>query len=154
MEEQSGVQGIALVKPTSVDDLAVLNAALRLMAQDKKSEAPLNKFARFKNNIDLWHKEMSDYGLTQQEQDVLKPLLEISSGLCVLQEQFMMLVQLPECGGFDLQFADRLRKAISKKKPKEYDELEKEYFAQVEKRHLSKNLCNYVWKVLIAMNRG
>ena len=26
----------------------------------------------------------------------------------------MQLVQIPECGGFDLNFADKLRKAIAK----------------------------------------
>lgn len=48
MEQQSGIQGIALSKPESVDDLATLNSAIRLMAQDKDAESPLEKFARFK----------------------------------------------------------------------------------------------------------
>lgn len=113
MEKQSGIQGIALSKPTSVDDLAVLNAAIRLMAQDKNSEAPLNKFARFKRDISEWYKEMDTYGLTKDEQKILAKLLTVSSGMCVLQEQFMRLVQIPECGGFDLEFADRLRKSIA-----------------------------------------
>lgn len=154
MEKQSGIQGIALVKPTSVDDLAVLNAALRLMAQEKGSEAPLNKFARFKKDITQWYKEMDSYGLTKEEQEILKKELSISSGLCVLQEQFMRLVQIPECGGFSLEFADRLRKAIAKKNPQAYKELTQEYFEETKKKNLSKNLCNYVWNVLIAMNRG
>ena len=66
----------------------------------------------------------------------------------------MALVQIPECGGFDLNFADQLRKAIAKKNPKAYDELTKEYFKTVEEKGLSKNLCNYVWNVLVATSRG
>ena len=38
MEKQSGIQGIALTKPESVDDLAVLNSVIRLMAQSKDEE--------------------------------------------------------------------------------------------------------------------
>ena len=66
----------------------------------------------------------------------------------------MQLVQIPECGGFDLNFADKLRKAIAKKNPKAYDELTKEYFETCKEKGLSMNLCNYVWNVLVATSRG
>ena len=67
---------------------------------------------------------------------------------------FMMLVQLPECGGFDLNFADRLRKSIAKKNPAEYDQLTKEYFETIKAKNLDYNLCNYVWNVLVATSKG
>lgn len=67
---------------------------------------------------------------------------------------FMMLVQLPECGGFDLNFADRLRKSIAKKNPVEYDQLTKEYFETIKAKNLDYNLCNYVWNVLVATSKG
>lgn len=114
MEEQSGIQGIRLTKPRSVEDLAHLNSIIRLMAPDKQSEPPLEKYARFKNDINLWYQEMAEWGLTPKEQDILKPLLNSSYGICEAQEMFMELVQIPECGGFDLDFADRLRKSIAK----------------------------------------
>ena len=41
-----------------------------------------------------------------------------------------------------------------KKKPKEFIQLEKEFFENAEKKHLSKNLINYVWNVLICTQRG
>lgn len=154
MEKSSGIQGIALTHPKSVDDLAILNAAIRLMAQDNDAEQPLHKYARFKNNINEWYKEMDQYGLTKEEQELLKPILSISYGMCIGQEQFMMLVQIPECGGFDLNFADRLRKSIAKKKPEQFKQCEKEYFDVVKKKHLSENLCNYVWNVLVMTSRG
>lgn len=154
MEQQSGIQGIALTKPQSVDDLATLNSVIRLMAQEKNAEQPLNKYARFKNNINCWYEEMNKYGLTEKEQKILEPIVKISYGICESQERFMQLVQLPECGGFDLNFADKLRKSIAKKKPEEYLKLEKQYFEKVEEKGLSKALCNYVWRVLIATSRG
>lgn len=154
MEKQSGIQGIALTHPKSVEDLAHLNSIIRLMAQEKGGEQPLNKYARFKANINLWYQEMENYGLTEQEQELLKPYLSGSYGICESQEGFMQLVQIPECGGFDLTFADSLRKAIAKKNPAAYDELTKKYFTEVKEKSLSQNLCNYVWNVLVATSRG
>ena len=154
MEKQSGIQGIALTKPESVDDLAVLNSVIRLMAQEKNAEQPLNKYARFKEDISLWYDEMSRYGLTADEMKLLEPLLKSSYGICESQEKFMSLVQLPECGGLNLGWADRLRKSIAKKNPAEYEQLTKEYFENADKKGLSTNLCNYVWNVLVATSRG
>ena len=154
MEKQSGIQGIALSKPLSVDDLATLNSVIRLMAPEKNAEQPLNKFARFRKDIGQWYAEMEQYGLTKEEQKILEPILLPSSGICESQEGFMQLVQIPECGGFDLTWADRLRKSIAKKKPEEYNQLTKEYFESTKEKGLSENLCNYVWNVLVATSRG
>ena len=154
MEKQSGIQGIALTRPESVDDLAVLNSVIRLMAQEKNAEQPLNKYARFKEDITLWYDEMDRYGLIEEEMKLLEPLLKSSYGICESQEKFMSLVQLPECGGFNLGWADRLRKSIAKKNPAEYEQLTKEYFENAKAKNLSRNLCNYVWNVLVATSRG
>ena len=154
MEQQSGIKAIALVKPRSVDDLAIVNSVIRLMPQTKDAEMPLNKFARFHENIQNWYDEMDEAGLTKEEQEILKPVLTISFGMCEAQERFMQLVQLPECGGFSLQFADALRKAIAKKNPKAYLELEAQYFKETAEKGCSKNLCNYVWNTLVATSRG
>lgn len=154
MEKQSGIQGIALTHPRSVEDLAHLNSVIRLMAQEKGGEQPLNKYARFKANIHEWYQEMDQYGLTKAEQEILRKELEGSYGICEAQESFMQLVQIPECGGFDLNFADKLRKSIAKKNPAEYEKLTIEYFKITEEKGLSKNLCNYVWNVLVATSRG
>lgn len=66
----------------------------------------------------------------------------------------MMLVQLPECGGFSLLWADKLRKSIAKKNPADFDKLEKEYFQVVKEKGLSEKLCRYVWYVLISTSKG
>lgn len=86
MEKQSGIQGIALTHPESVDDLTTLNSVIRLMAQEKGAEQPLNKFARFKKDISLWYKEMDEYGLTKEEQKLLEPIIKVSYGICEAQE--------------------------------------------------------------------
>jgi DNA polymerase-3 subunit alpha len=124
------------------------------MAQSKDEEQPLVKYARFKHDINFWYNEMKQYGLTEADKNLLEPVVGLAYGICESQEKFMQLVQLPECGGFDLTWADRLRKSIAKKNPAEYEQLTKEYFARVEEQNLNKNLCNYVWNVLVATSRG
>ena len=154
MEKQSGINGIATLKPTSVDDLAILNSTIRLMAQEKGGEMPTDKLARFKANPTEWEKEMERYGLGENERKILEPVLGMSYGLCIAQEQFMELVQLPELGGFSLTWADKLRKSIAKKNPKDYDALTKEFFEVTKEKEIDQKFTNYVWNVLIAMSRG
>ena len=97
---------------------------------------------------------MDDYGLTQEEQDILKDILGMSCGICEAQEYLVLLTQHPAIGGFDLQWGDRLRKAVAKKKPKDFMQLEQEFFDNARKKNLSKNLTEYVWYVLIYTQRG
>lgn len=154
MEKQSGIQGIATLKPTSVDDLAVLNSAIRLMAQEGVSERPVDKLARFKRDPKAWDEELKAWGLGPSEKAVLEPILKSSYGLCLGQEQFMQLVQLPELGGFSLSWADKLRKSIAKKNPKEFEALTKEFYEVTESKHINQQFAQYVWKVLISMSKG
>lgn len=154
MEKQSGINGIATLKPTSVDDLAILNSTIRLMAQEKGGEMPTDKLARFKANPDEWEREMEKYGLGVRERKILEPVLGMSYGLCIAQEQFMELVQLPELGGFSLTWADKLRKSIAKKNPKDYEALTKEFFEVTKEKGINEIFAKYVWNVLIAMSRG
>lgn len=154
MEQQSGIQGIAAMKPTSVDDLAILNSTIRLMAQEKGAEVPIQKLARFKSNPAAWDEELAYYGLTKEDKKILEPIVGISYGLCIAQEQFMQLVQLPELGGFDLTWADKLRKSIAKKNPAEYEKLTQEFFKVTKEKNCNEKLCRYAWNVLVAMSRG
>lgn len=154
MEKQSGIQGIALTHPSSVDDLAVINSVMRLMASEKGAEQPLSKYARYKDNINLWYDEMRNYGLTEDEISWLRSYLDISFGICETQEKLMSMVQDERIGGHSLLFADRLRKSIAKKKPAEFLQCEKEFFETIEEKHLSKRLANYVWNVIFKVQRG
>ena len=154
MEKQSGIQGIATLHPTSVDDLAILNSTIRLMAQEKGGEMPTEKLARFKADPSQWAREMEKWGLGETERKILEPVLSMSYGLCIAQEQFMELVQLPELGGFSLTWADKLRKSIAKKNPKEYDALTKEFYEVTSEKKVDQRFAHYVWDVLIAMSKG
>ena len=83
MEKQSGWSGIETLHPSSVDELAILNSTIRLMAQEKGGEMPTEKLARFKNNPNAWLEEMKKYGLGEKEKEILEPILGMSYGLCI-----------------------------------------------------------------------
>lgn len=149
MEKQSGIQGIALTKPKSVDDLAVLNSVIRLMAQEKGAETPLETWSRYRKNINLWKKEMENYGLDPEEIEWLSSHSAITDGICESQEGLMSLVQEEKLGGNSLTFADKCRKALAKKVGSLFDECEKTFYQNIEEKKCSKKLAHYVWDVLL-----
>lgn len=153
MEKQSGIQAVSLTKPESVDDLATINSVMRLMAADG-GESPLEKYARFKNNILEWYKEMDNYGVKPEDQEILKEILGVSCGICEAQEYLVLLTMHPKIGGFSLSWGDKLRKAVAKKNPKAFEELQEEFFANAREKNLDRNLTNYTWNVLIRTQRG
>ena len=88
MEKESGKTGIALVRPTSVDDLATLNSVIRLMAQEKGGEMPTDKLARFKEDPSLWDEEMDKWGLNEIEKKLMHKALDTSYGICFLRTSY------------------------------------------------------------------
>lgn len=154
MEERSGRVGIEKLRPHSVDELAVLNSAIRLMPQERGGEMPVDKLVRFKNDPKEWDDELKAYGLGAHEKELLNTILSTSFGMCITQEQFMRLVQMPEIGGFDLEWSDRLRKSVAKKSPKDFEQLQREYFINAKEKSLDMAFCEYVWKMLIMPTRG
>jgi len=154
MEKQSGVNGIALAHPKSVDELAVLNSVIRLMAPEKGAEQPLDMWARYRENIEEWYMEMKAYGLTSEQIDWLKSNSAIVDGVCESQEGLMSLLQEEELGANDLSFADKCRKAIAKKQGKLFEECEQTYFKNAEEKGCDMKLVHYVWDVLLRVQRG
>lgn len=154
MEKQSGINGIALTHPKSVKELAVLNSVIRLMAPEKGAEQPLDMWARYRSNINDWKKEMTLYGLSQDNIDWLMSHDAITDGICESQEGMMQLLQEERLGGNTLTFADKCRKAIAKKVGKLFDECEKAYFENAQKKNCDMKLVHYVWDVLLRVQRG
>ena len=149
-----GLQGISLAKPSSVEELAALNSIMRLMASEKGAEQPLEKYARFKKNPDLWEQEMIQYHLNEEQRQLLHKYLDYEYGICASQEDIMSMIQNPELGGWSLKDSDMLRKSIAKKDPALYESLSEKYFRTVEEKQLDKNLCEYFWHVLVNTQRG
>lgn len=114
MEQQSGIKGIEMTKPTTVEELAAINSVMRLMAPEKGAEQPLDTFAKRKRNPSIWESEMIQYGLNKEERDWLHSWLDTSYGICETQETMMSMLQEKEIGGHSLLFSDRVRKAVAK----------------------------------------
>jgi DNA polymerase-3 subunit alpha len=154
MDQNSGIQAISLTKPQSVEDLATINSVMRLMATERGAEQPLNIYARYKENIRHWFKEMTEYGLTQEQQDILHEFLGYEYGICATQEDLMSIIQHPAVGGMSLSFADRLRKAIAKKVGQDFDVCEAEFFTNAKEKNIPYNFVHYIWNVLFKIQRG
>ena len=154
MEKQSGIQGIAIAKPKSIDELAVLNSVIRLMAPEKGAEMPLNMWGRYRENISDWIREMRRFGLSEDEIDWLSHHSAITDGICESQEGLMSLVQEERLGGNTLGFADSARKALAKKIGELFVKCEKEFYENAEAKGCSMKLARYVWDVLLRVQRG
>ena len=154
MEKQSGINGIALAHPKSVDELAVLNSVIRLMAPEKGAEQPLDMWARYRNHIDDWYIEMKRYGLSDEDIDWLSHHNAITDGICESQEGMMSLIQENRLGGNSLTFADKVRKAVAKKQGKLFEECEQKYFETIKEKNCNEVLAHYVWDVLLRVQRG
>lgn len=154
MEQQSGINGIAIAHPQSVGELAVLNSVIRLMASEPGAEQPLDTWARYRQNIDEWYQEMRDYGLDEDSIYWLANHSAISDGVCESQEGLMSLLQEPQLGSNTLTFADKCRKAIAKKQGKLFVECEEFFFKNAEEKNCNMRLAHYVWDVLLKVQRG
>jgi len=154
MEKQSGINGIALTHPQKIDELAVLNSVIRLMASEKGAEQPLDMWARYRTDINEWYREMREYGLTEEQIEWLSNHPAITNGVCESQEGLMSLLQDNLLGGNDLSFADKCRKAIAKKQGKLFEECEQTYFENAKTHNCDMKLVHYVWDVMLRVQRG
>ena len=154
MEKQSGIRGIAIAKPKNIDELAVLNSVIRLMAVEKGAEMPLDMWGRYRKDITQWIAEMRQYGLSSEAIDWLSHHSAITDGICESQEGLMSLVQEPRLGGNSLSFADSARKALAKKIGPLFEKCEKEFFENAENSGCDMKLAHYVWDVLLRVQRG
>lgn len=148
-DSQVGSQGIKRVKPRSLDDLSNTNGIIRLMAQDGQ-EPPLDKFVRYKNNINLWYEEMAREGLTKAEMKVMERHLLRSYGLAISQECIMWSLMDKDICGFSLAESNAARKVISKKLMSKLPELREKVLSRAK----SPALGEYEWKYVILPSAG
>ena len=120
-----GAQAAKKIKPSSILELADANGLMRLMTAEKGEETPMEKYIRFKNNINLWYDEMNKFGLTKEEQFALKPYFLKSHGVPPSQEQMMQMLMDENLCGFTLGEANAARKIVGKKLMSKIPELQK-----------------------------
>ena len=145
-----GAQAAKKIKPTTILEMSDSNGLMRLMTAEKGEETPMEKYIRFKNNIDLWYREMENNGLTEEEQKVLEPYFKISYGVPPSQEQMMMILMDKDICGFSLKDANEARKIVGKKQMEKIPYLRD----KVLKTAKSECLGRYVWKYGIGPQMG
>lgn len=107
-----GVQAAKKVKPNNLLEVASTNSLIRLMSDDE--EQPIDTFIKFKNDISLWYQEMREFGLNEEEIKILEKHLLKLNGVADTQESVMLLSMDENIAGFNVEWANKLRKAIAK----------------------------------------
>lgn len=101
------------LKPRTVREMAAANGLMRLMGEEG-SERPQDKYAKQKANLSLWYKEMTDFGLTKDEQKVLEKYFKKDYGVPPDQESLMLMLMDKDICGFTLGEANTARKIIGR----------------------------------------
>ena len=149
-DSEVGGRAMKKIAPKSLQELADANGLMRLMPSEKGAEMPLDKYVRFKDNIQLWYKEMDDAGLSKTEQKILEPYFLSSYGVPPSQEQLMRMLMDPNICGFSLADAHTARKIVGKKQIAKIPALHE----KVLKSARSQLLGQYVWKNGIGPQMG
>lgn len=149
-DSEVGSQAAKKIKPSSILEMADANGLMRLMTSEKGEETPMEKYIRFKNNINLWYQEMKEFGLTQEEMEVLKPHFLKSHGVPPSQEQLMTMLMDENICHFTLAEANAARKIVGKKQMSKIPELQKKVLDQA----ASPCLGNYIWKCGVGPQMG
>ena len=140
-DSEVGSQAIKKIKPSNITELTDSNGLMRLMTGDG-GENPMDKYVRYKNNIQLWYNEMDQWDLTKDEQKTLEPYFKPSYGVPPSQEQLMKMVMDPNICNFTLKESNDTRKIIGKKQMSRIPELKE----KVLKSAKSEQLGKYVWQ--------
>ena len=149
-DSTDGSQAAKKIKPNNMLELADANGLMRLMTGDNGAEQPIDKYVRFKNNINLWYEEMKKYGLTDAEMEVLKPHFLKSHGVPPSQEQLMTMLMDKDICSFSLKDANAARKIVGKKQMSKIPALHQQVLDQAKSPALGK----YVWECGIGPQMG
>lgn len=147
---QVGGQAVKKLRPRSVKELSAINALIRLMAQEKGAETPLDRYYRIQHHPEGWYAEMDRYGLTQEEQEIIKEYCAETYGTLPLQDELMLMMMDERLFGFNLEVANSARKIIGKKLMNKIPELHQ----QVLEKAKSPALGKYIWDVLFSEQMG
>lgn len=149
-----GQQVIIKTQPRSMLELSTANSLMRLMAQDGATEAPMDTYRRYKNNIKLWYDEMDEHHLSAHEQDIMKKHLGSLYGVADTQESIMEMSMDSEISGFDVVLANKLRKSVAKKKKDLITAVHEKFYKKGLELGTSKALLDYVWDIQIKRQLG
>lgn len=143
---------MAKIRPETFNEVEVTNTLIRLQVDGGK-EQPVDKFVRYKNNINEWYKDMKDYGLNDNEIELMKEHLLDRNGIMDTQEGIMLAVMDKRIGNSNLLFANKYRKAIAKKNEKAIEECEEIFTKNIIDNGHSKEFADYIINEQIGLSR-
>ena len=137
----SGSQGIKKVQPKNMEELSATNGLIRLTAGEGL-ELPMDKYVRYKKNLQLWYDEMEQYGLTKEQQENVTPYFKPYYGVPISQEVLMKMVMDEKICNFSLKEANELRKVLAKKQLQKIPQMK----AKIIERAATPQLGRYIWE--------
>lgn len=140
-------------EPHSVMDLSAANSLLRLMP-DGADETPIDRYTRYKNNHEAWIEDTINFGLNDEERNILWKYLADAYGLADSQEKIMRLSMDEKVSGYTLKEANKLRKSIAKKDEKLQAEAKQLFFDCCERQGTREIFADYIWNVVFAASLG
>lgn len=149
-DTQVGSQAVKKLKPRNVKELSAINALIRLMAQEKGAETPVDRYYRIQQHPEQWDAEMDSYGLTEDEKEVIKEYCQYTYGTLPLQDDLMLMMMDKRLFGFDLEYTNFARKVIGKKLMDKIPELHQTILEKAKSPALGK----YIWEVLFSQEMG
>ena len=147
-----GRNAIATIGMDSFQQALDGNALMRLSCE---GEQPMHRYARYKSDITIWYKEMEEAGLNSDEIQTLRDHLDKNFGVAATQESVMRLSMDKRIAGFDLVWANKLRKAIAKSKAKDMiSEIKDKFIAEGSALGNRQIFLEYVWESCIVPQLG
>lgn len=156
--ESSGMRRYLLqLKPDTINDLVAMNALYRPWPMEfipsyiarKNKEEPVEYMSKELRQI-----LQAKYGEEEADKENIKlvedlsPIMNLTYGIAVYQEQLMFLVQA--MAGFSLADADLLRRWIGKKKKEIIEKLKKEFTQKCKEfREYKKETAVYIYEKMI-----
>ena len=152
MDGDVGENAVRMIQPHSILETTNANTVMRLMCEGE--EQPLQKYARYKHDIQEWYNDMINYGLNDQEIAILEPLLLPESGVCGTQESMMALVMNKNIANFDVPQANKIRKVVAKKKMRDIPVIKELYYELGHKVNARQIFLDYIWNEQISLQLG
>ncbi|MEJ7218416.1 hypothetical protein WL224_02340 [Staphylococcus gallinarum] len=148
-QTEIGQTTLKRVQPETFEQFCAANSLMRL--QSDGEEQPIDKYIRFKEDINLWYEEMNLLGLNDEEVTVLEKHLLHDMGLNITQEVSMALSADPNIANFNIIEQNKLRKAIAKPKGAAINEIKSLFYRKGEECGTRKEMLDYVWNIQFAM---
>ena len=129
------------IKPETFDEVAITNTIIRLQTD---GEQPVDKFVRYKKDIQEWYQDMNKYGLSKEEIRLMEKHLLPRTGITDTQEILMNIIIDPEIADGGLGFANKFRKSVGKKDQKKIANACSEFYKVMKDNGQSEKFAQYI----------